>query len=586
MKNKVPKQQSVATVKRLLSYAKPYGLQFTIALITSLISVALTLLTPVLIGRAIDYMIGANNIDLEQIIKYILYIAVCTAGVFLSQWLLSVSTNSMTYKMSRDIRKKEFDTLLHLPLSYVDGSSRGDIIARLSSDIEKVCEGLFQTFTQLFTGAMTILGTIIVMLILNPLLALVVIVITPLSLFIASYIAKRSSKMFREQALQRGVISGNIEEIFAGQKIVQAFNYQNKASEKFEKENDKLYYFGVRAQYYSAMTNPCTRFINNLVYAFVGTLGAILAITAGTVTAGTLSSFLMFSNQYAKPFNEITGVLSELQTAVSSAKRIFDFIDAPQESSDASLPKLENCDGTVKLENVYFSYTPERPLIQDVNLNVKNGMKIAIVGPTGCGKTTLINLLMRFYEVNQGAIKVSDANVNEVQRNSLRDCFGMVLQDSWLFHGTIRENIAYGKMDASDEEIVAAAELAGAHSFIMATDNGYDTVIGENGDNISTGQKQLLCIARIMLLRPSILILDEATSNIDTRTEIKIQNAFAKIMEGRTTFIVAHRLSTIKNADLILVMKDGNIVEQGSHNELIEQDGFYKELYTSQFAVE
>lgn len=584
--SKLHKKDSINTVKRLLTYTKPYGLQFAISIITSIISVGLTLLTPVLIGRAIDYMIGVNNIDLAQIIKYIIYIAVCTAGVFLSQWLLSVSTNKLTYKMSRDIRKKEFDTLLHLPLSYIDGSSRGDIIARLSSDIEKVCEGLFQTFTQLFTGVMTILGTIIVMLILNPLLALIVIIITPLSLFIAAYIAKRSSKMFREQALQRGIISGNVEEIFAGQKIVQAFNHQDKAFQKFEKENDKLYYCGVRAQYYSAMTNPCTRFINNLVYAFVGTLGAILAITVNTVTAGTLSSFLMFSNQYAKPFNEITGVLSELQTAISSAKRIFDFIDAPQESSDADLPKLQSCDGTVKLENVYFSYSPDKPLIENVNLNVSNGMKIAIVGPTGCGKTTLINLLMRFYEVNQGAIKVSDVNVNEVQRNSLRDCFGMVLQDSWLFHGTIKENIAYGKMDASDEEIISAAELAGAHSFIMATDKGYDTMIGENGDNVSTGQKQLLCIARIMLLRPSILILDEATSNIDTRTEIKIQQAFAKIMEGRTTFIVAHRLSTIKNADLILVMKDGNIIEQGSHEQLIEQNGFYKNLYYSQFAVD
>lgn len=584
--SKLHKKDSINTVKRLLTYTKPYGLQFAISIITSIISVGLTLLTPVLIGRAIDYMIGVNNIDLAQIIKYIIYIAVCTAGVFLSQWLLSVSTNKLTYKMSRDIRKKEFDTLLHLPLSYIDGSSRGDIIARLSSDIEKVCEGLFQTFTQLFTGVMTILGTIIVMLILNPLLALIVIIITPLSLFIAAYIAKRSSRMFREQALQRGIISGNVEEIFAGQKIVQAFNHQDKAFQKFEKENDKLYYCGVRAQYYSAMTNPCTRFINNLVYAFVGTLGAILAITVNTVTAGTLSSFLMFSNQYAKPFNEITGVLSELQTAISSAKRIFDFIDAPQESSDADLPKLKSCDGTVKLENVYFSYSPEKPLIENVNLNVSNGMKIAIVGPTGCGKTTLINLLMRFYEVNQGAIKVSDVNVNDVQRNSLRDCFGMVLQDSWLFHGTIKENIAYGKMDASDEEIISAAELAGAHSFIMATDKGYDTMIGENGDNVSTGQKQLLCIARIMLLRPSILILDEATSNIDTRTEIKIQQAFAKIMEGRTTFIVAHRLSTIKNADLILVMKDGNIIEQGSHEQLIEQNGFYKNLYYSQFAVD
>lgn len=584
--SKLHKKDSINTVKRLLTYTKPYGLQFAISIITSIISVGLTLLTPVLIGRAIDYMIGVNNIDLAQIIKYIIYIAVCTAGVFLSQWLLSVSTNKLTYKMSRDIRKKEFDTLLHLPLSYIDGSSRGDIIARLSSDIEKVCEGLFQTFTQLFTGVMTIVGTIIVMLILNPLLALIVIIITPLSLFIAAYIAKRSSRMFREQALQRGIISGNVEEIFAGQKIVQAFNHQDKAFQKFEKENDKLYYCGVRAQYYSAMTNPCTRFINNLVYAFVGTLGAILAITVNTVTAGTLSSFLMFSNQYAKPFNEITGVLSELQTAISSAKRIFDFIDAPQESSDADLPKLQSCDGTVKLENVYFSYSPEKPLIENVNLNVSNGMKIAIVGPTGCGKTTLINLLMRFYEVNQGAIKVSDVNVNEVQRNSLRDCFGMVLQDSWLFHGTIKENIAYGKMDASDEEIISAAELAGAHSFIMATDKGYDTMIGENGDNVSTGQKQLLCIARIMLLRPSILILDEATSNIDTRTEIKIQQAFAKIMEGRTTFIVAHRLSTIKNADLILVMKDGNIIEQGSHEQLIEQNGFYKNLYYSQFAVD
>ena len=571
-------------VKRLLKYVKPYRALLFVAVLSSFVSVAASLLTPVLIGDAIDFIIGKDNVDFSMVIKYIGYLGITIACATIFQWLLSWSTNKLSFFTVKDMREDLFDHIDKLPLKYIDSHAHGDLITRMGNDIEQISTGLLQGFSQLLNGVFTILGTLIVMFVVNWLLALVVILITPLSLFVAAFIAKHTHDMFIKQATVQGKLSGFGEEMISNAKVVQAFSYGDDAQKYYEEVNKELYGYGYKAQFYSAMSNPCTRFVNGLVYAAVGITGALLAVSYGTVSAGLLSTFLMYSNQYTKPFNEITGVITELQTAMASARRVFAVLDEPTESDDSALPEISDCDGTVKLQDVSFGYTEDKILLQHINLAVENGQKIAIVGPTGCGKTTLINLLMRYYDVTDGKIIVSSHAITDVKRDSLRKCFGMVLQETWLTGGTIKENIAYGKRDATDEEIIAAAKAANAHGFFTKMSDGYDTVVSEGGDNLSQGQKQLLCIARIMLTHPPMLILDEATSSIDTRTEIKIQKAFGIMMEGRTSFIVAHRLSTIKEADLILVMNDGNIIEQGTHEELLEKKGFYYNLYNSQFA--
>ena len=571
-------------VKRLLKYVKPYRALLFVAVLSSFVSVAASLLTPVLIGDAIDFIIGKDNVDFSMVIKYIGYLGITIACATIFQWLLSWSTNKLSFSTVKDMREDLFDHIDKLPLKYIDSHAHGDLITRMGNDIEQISTGLLQGFSQLLNGVFTILGTLIVMFVVNWLLALVVILITPLSLFVAAFIAKHTHDMFIKQATVQGKLSGFGEEMISNAKVVQAFSYGDDAQKYYEEVNKELYGYGYKAQFYSAMSNPCTRFVNGLVYAAVGITGALLAVSYGTVSAGLLSTFLMYSNQYTKPFNEITGVITELQTAMASARRVFAVLDEPTESDDSALPEIGDCDGTVKLQDVSFGYTEDKILLQHINLAVENGQKIAIVGPTGCGKTTLINLLMRYYDVTDGKIIVSSHTITDVKRDSLRKCFGMVLQETWLTGGTIKENIAYGKRDATDEEIIAAAKAANAHGFITKMSDGYDTVVSEGGDNLSQGQKQLLCIARILLTPPPMLILDEATSSIDTRTEIKIQKAFGIMMEGRTSFIVAHRLSTIKEADLILVMNDGNIIEQGTHEELLEKKGFYYNLYNSQFA--
>ena len=571
-------------VKRLLHYVRPYRTLLFVAVLSSLISVAASLLTPVLIGDAIDFIIGKDNVDFSQVVRYIGYLGITIAFATIFQWLLSWSTNKLSFSTVKDMREDLFDHIDKLPLKYIDSHAHGDLITRMGNDIEQISTGLLQGFSQLLNGVFTIAGTLIVMFIVNWLLALVVFLITPLSLFVAAFIAKHTHDMFIKQATVQGKLSGFGEEMISNAKVVQAFSYGDDAQKYYEELNQELYNYGYKAQFYSAMSNPCTRFVNGIVYAAVGITGALLAVTRGTISPGLLSTFLMYSNQYTKPFNEITGVITELQTAMASARRVFAVLDEPTESDDSALPEIEECDGTIRLEDVSFGYTEDRILLQHIDLAVKNGQKIAIVGPTGCGKTTLINLLMRYYDVTDGCISVSSHPVTEVKRDSLRKCFGMVLQETWLTGGTIKENIAYGKRYATDEEIVAAAKAANAHGFISKMEKGYDTVVSEGGDNLSQGQRQLLCIARIMLTHPPMLILDEATSSIDTRTEIKIQKAFATMMEGRTSFIVAHRLSTIKEADVILVMNDGNIIEHGTHEELLEKKGFYYNLYNSQFA--
>ncbi len=571
-------------VKRLLHYVKPYRFLLFIAIVSSFISVAASLLTPVLIGDAIDFIIGKDNVDFSQVLKYIGYLGITIAFATIFQWLLSWSTNKLSFSTVKDMREDLFNHIDKLPLKYIDSHSHGDLITRMGNDIEQISTGLLQGFSQLLNGVFTIAGTLIVMFIVNWLLALVVFLITPLSLFVAAFIAKHTHDMFIKQATVQGKLSGFGEEMISNSKVVQAFSYGDDAQKYYEEVNQELYNYGYKAQFYSAMSNPCTRFVNGLVYAAVGITGALIAVTYHTITPGLLSTFLMYSNQYTKPFNEITGVITELQTAMASARRVFAVLDEPAESDDSMLPEITDCDGTVKLEDVSFGYTEDRILLRHIDLAVSNGQKIAIVGPTGCGKTTLINLLMRYYDATDGRIVVSSHPVTEVKRDSLRKCFGMVLQETWLTGGTIKENIAYGRRDATDEEIIAAAKAANAHGFITKMHDGYDTVVSEGGDNLSQGQKQLLCIARIMLTLPPMLILDEATSSIDTRTEIKIQKAFNTMMQGRTSFIVAHRLSTIKEADLILVMNDGNIIEKGTHEQLLAKKGFYYNLYNSQFA--
>ena len=573
------------TIRRILTYTKRYTFTLALALFSALVSVSLSLLAPVLIGEGIDCIVGPQNVDFARVAQILMLLAAVIAGSALFQWLMAYCTNQTAYKTVKDMRTAVFQKLNRVPLHYIDSHAHGDLISRVVNDIDQVADGLLQGFTQLFNGIVTIFGTLLFMLSVNVAITLVVVVVTPLSLFVASFIAKRSSGMFKEQSQTRGELGGYVEEMIGSQKIVKAFSYEDRAQEIFEEINSRLYDSGVKAQFYSSLTNPCTRFVNAVVYALVGIAGAVSAVS-GRLTIGQISCFLTYANQYTKPFNEITGVLTELQTAVASANRVFAVLDEVDEPSDEDAPVLAQCDGRVAISLVDFSYRPDVPLIADLNLSVSPGQRVAIVGPTGCGKTTIINLLMRFYDVSSGTISVSGKDIRDITRNSLRSAYGMVLQDTWLFSGTVRDNIAYGRPDATEAEIVDAAKAAHTHSFIKRLPEGYDTVISEDGGNISQGQKQLLCIARVMLTKPPMLILDEATSSIDTLTEIRIQKAFDNMMEGRTSFVVAHRLSTIREADTILVMNSGKIIEQGTHEELLEKGGFYANLYNSQFAKE
>lgn len=583
------KKTDFSSIVKLLKFAKPYLPLIIIALIFSLIQIAATLLVPVVIGRTIDYIVGENNVDFGVIFKNAGILGGLIAVVFLFQYLGSVAINKASFRTIRDLRRAAFDKLNNVPLSFIDGNSHGDLMSRVGSDIDQISDGLIQGFSQLFSGVVTILGTLAFMLYYNWAIALVVVILTPMSLFVAYFIAKGCHDMFAMQAKKRGELSGLVTEMLSNQKIVKLFGYETRAESRFDVINKDIKIYGQNAAFYSAMVNPSTRFVNNVVYVAVCMLGAYLVIRgngilgSGVFTVGGLSCVLSYANQYAKPFNEITGVVTELQTATAAANRVFELLETPSQPSDEGLPDIENAEGNIEIDDVYFSYVKSRPLIEGFSLSVKSGQRIAIVGPTGCGKTTLINLLMRFYEPDSGTIKVENRNVTDFTRRSLRLNFGMVLQDTWLKKGTVRENIAYGKPDASDEEIIAAAKAAHIHNFIMRLENGYDTVLDDDGGNISQGQKQLLCIARVMLTHPPMLILDEATSSIDTRTELKIQQAFDKLMQNKTSFIVAHRLSTIKNADLILVMNNGNVIEKGTHKELIEKHGFYEKLYNSQF---
>lgn len=574
--------KSSQVLKRIFKYTGKYSAMLILGLLFSAGGVAMTLYSPILIGEAVDMIIGPDNVDFNGIGKIAIQLAIVIAAGTVFQWLSTLCTNYVAFKTTRSMRVDIFKKLGTLPLKYSDTHSHGDILSRIIADIEQVSDGLLQGFAQFFSGIATIIGTIAFMLSVNVKIAVIVIVLTPLSLFVAYFIAKNCQKMFVKQNKIRGELTGLAEEIISASKTVRAFSYEDVAQERLEEVNSRLYDCGVKAQFFSAMTNPCTRFVNGVVFAAVAISGAITALS-GTISVGQISSFLTYANQYTKPFNEITGVITELQNAFSCAARVFAVLDEKSESDDSALPEITDCDGSVKIEKLSFSYTPEKPLIENFNLTANPGQKTAIVGPTGCGKTTFINLLMRFYEPNGGVIKVSGIPANSVKRSSLRSCYGMVLQETWLFSGTVKENIAYARPDATDEEIIKAAKLAHAHGFIKHLKDGYDTMITEDGGNLSQGQKQLLCIARIMLTSPPMLILDEATSSIDTRTEIKIQQAFDEMMKGRTSFIVAHRLSTIKTADTILVMRDGKIIEQGTHESLMAENGFYANLYNSQF---
>jgi len=571
------------TLARVLRFAKPYRWYLLAALVSAVLSVSLTLYAPVLIGWGIDQIIAPGKVYFDNLLPILIELGIVAVLAAIFQWLLTLCTNIVTYKTVRDLRSAAFEHMEELPLSNIDSRPHGDIISRIINDIDSVSDGLLQGFSQLFTGIITIAITLVYMLAINFKVGLVVVVITPLSLFVASFIAKHSFDMFRRQSAIKGQLSGCIEELVGNQKVVKAFSYEERAQQQFDRINHQLYDVGVKAQFYSSLTNPCTRFVNGVVYAAVAIVGALSCI-AGGFSVGALSSFLTYANQYTKPFNEISGVITELQTAIASAKRVFDIIDEPvQQPDEPDAAHPTGCEGQVEIDRVSFSYEKSHPLIRDFHLQIKPGQRIALVGPTGCGKTTMINLLMRFYDVDAGEIRVDGQPIKKIGRDSLRSLYGMVLQDTWMFKGSVRDNIAYGKPDATDEEVVAAAKAAHAHSFIMRLPHGYDTVLAEDGGNISQGQKQLLCIARAMLTKPSMLILDEATSSIDTRTEIKIQQAFAQMMEGHTSFVVAHRLSTIREADCILVMKDGQIIEQGTHQQLLEKKGFYHQLYNSQF---
>lgn len=577
--------QKNGLLKRLLSFTRPYLVYLALALALAVVSVSLTLYAPVLTGRAIDLVTGRGQVDFDALKSVLITLGIVVAATSFSQWLMGLCTNKITYLTVYDIRMKAFERLQKVPLRFIDSNARGDILSRVIVDAEQVADGLLMGFTQLFTGIVTIFGTIGFMLAVNVKITLLVVFVTPLSLFVANFIAKRTFNLFKLQSETRGEMTAMIEETVGNMKVVKAFGREPEAIEKFEEINDRLRTCGVKALFFSSITNPCTRFVNGVVYTLVGIVGALTAV-AGALSVGQLSCFLSYANQYTKPFNEISGVIAELQSALASAKRLFEIIDAVPETPDsADAAVLTRADGSVVLENVSFSYVPEIKLIEDLNLSVQPGQKIAIVGRTGCGKTTLINLLMRFYDVDKGRIVVSGREIRDLTRDSLRASFGMVLQDTWLKAGTVRDNIAYGRPNASDYEIVSAAVAAHADGFIKRLANGYDTQIAEDGGNLSQGQKQLLCIARAMLSLPSMLILDEATSSIDTRTEIYVQKAFDEMMRGRTSFVVAHRLSTIRRADQILVMDSGRIIEQGSHEELLLKNGFYADLYNSQFAV-
>ena len=573
------------TIKRLLRYIKPFKKNLIAAVISAFIGILFSLLVPVFIGYGVDTMVGVDNVDFKKLVQICVALAAIILISALFQWIMTYHSNKLSYYTVEQMRNDVMEKLTRVPLSFIDSTPHGDLINTVVTDIDIVGTGLLQGFTQVFSGIVTILGTLVFMFTINPIIALVVVVLTPLSFFVASFIAKHSHDKYREQAKLRGKMTGYASEMIECETLVKAYSMEESVEENFDKMNRDLQKVGVIAHFYSALSNPCTRFVNAMVYAGVAIAGAYLCVT-GKLSVGALTSFLAYCSQYTKPFNEISGVVAEFQNAVASANRVFQLLDTENESDDSALEPLAVQDGTVGFSHVDFAYSKKKPLIRDFNLDVKSGQTIAIVGPTGCGKTTMINLLMRFYDVNAGKITVDGKDIRSVTRDSLRGAFGMVLQDTWLFRGTVRENIAYGVPDATDEEIREAAKKAHAHSFIKRLPNGYDTVLTENGDNISEGQKQLLCIARVMLKRPPMLILDEATSNIDTRTEVRIQKAFAALMEGRTSFIVAHRLSTIRNADVILVMRDGQIIEKGKHEELLAQNGFYAQLYNSQFAVQ
>ena len=570
------------TFIRVLRHIRPYSFFVVLSILCGAVSVAAQLLVPIFCGDAIDYMLGIGRVDFEAIERLILSIAGVTALSAAAQWVLAACNNRVTFCVSRDLRNEAVEKIQKLPLSYLDAHPSGDLVSRIIADVDTFADGLLMGFTQFFTGILTILGSLGIMLFLNPGITAIVVLLTPLSLFVAGFIAKKTYKYFGIQAKVRGEQTALINEMVEGQKVVQAFGYEDKSLEKFDHVNERLREVSVKAVFFSSLTNPSTRLVNNIVYAGVGLASAMIAISGG-ITVGELSIFLSYASQYAKPFNEISGVVAEMQNALACAARIFELTDVSDEVPDREGAAEFQSKGQLSLSHVFFSYDPDRPLIEDLNLEVKQGQRIAIVGPTGCGKTTLINLLMRFYDVQEGSIKIDGKDIRDMTRHSLRQNFGMVLQDTWLKAGTIRENIAYGKPEASMEEVVEAARAAHAHSFIRRLPEGYDTVINENGGNLSQGQKQLLCIARVMLCLPPMLILDEATSNIDTRTEIRIQEAFARMMKGRTSFLVAHRFSTIREADVILVMKDGHILEKGTHESLMAEHGFYEKLYNSQF---
>ena len=581
------KMNKAGTIRKVLSYMKRYIPLLVISLALSVVTVALTLYFPILTGRAIDLIVGKGKVDFTAMTAILTRAAIIVVIAAAAQWLTNICNNRMTYNIVRDIRRDAFLNIEKMPLSYIDSHSHGDMVSRIIADVDTFSEGLLMGFTQLFTGIATIAGTLIFMLTIDVKISCIVVLITPLSLFVASFITKKTYSMFQLQTRTRGEQTSLIDEIVGNEKVVQAFNHEDEALEQFDEINDRLQKCSLRATFFSSLTNPCTRFVNSLVYAGVGIFGAMSALTGG-ITVGQLSCFLSYANQYTKPFNEISGVITELQNALACAARIFELIEEKKEIPDASdAVILEEADGRVDIEDVYFSYVPDKKLIEDFNLHVKPGQRVAIVGPTGCGKTTIINLLMRFYDVSSGAILVDGHDIRDYNRADLRDAFGMVLQDTWLFKGTIMENIRYGRLDATpdatEEEMIAAAKASHAHSFIRRLSKGYDTEITEDGGNLSQGQKQLLTIARAILADNPILILDEATSSVDTRTEIRIQKALDNLMRGRTSFVIAHRLSTIKNADMILVMKDGDIIEQGTHDELLAKNGFYAELYNSQF---
>lgn len=578
-----------AAIKKLLKYARPYVPVIILALVLSALQIAATLLAPVVIGKTVDYIIGENNVDFGVILKNAGILTGLIACVLVFQYLASLCINFASFRTIRDLRSSAYAKLNDVPLSYVDSNSHGDLMSRVGNDVDQISDGLIQGFSQLFNGIVTIIGTLAFMLWYNWLIALVVVCLTPLSLFVAYFIAKGCHNMFAMQAKKRGELSGLVTEMLSNQRVVKLFGYEKRAEDRFATINGDLKVWGQNAAFYSAMVNPCTRFVNNVIYVVVCVLGVYLVIKGGVVpgigalSVGALSCVLSYATQYTKPFNEITGVVTELQGATAAASRVFDLLEAQNQSSDERFEDLTDAHGNINIDDVYFSYVQDKPLIQGFSLNVKSGQRVAIVGPTGCGKTTLINLLMRFYDPDSGKIEVEGKDITEVTRKSLRLSYGMVLQDTWLKKGTVRENIAYGNPSATEEEIIEAAKAAHIHNFVTHLENGYDTVLDDDGGNISQGQKQLLCIARVMLTHPPMLILDEATSSIDTRTEIKIQQAFEKLMQNKTSFIVAHRLSTIKNADVILVMNKGNVIEKGTHEELLEKGGFYANLYNSQF---